>query len=381
MKYQYLASLALALSASSSVSAVPLKPEANGSCPAGYSPSVYYITVTASAEAEPTATSVVEPTSTSTLTSTSTSTLEASSSSLSTSTSTLDKVKAPSTVGAIETIPAAVVEVSTSSTESASAAPASTLSSSLPAGEIETLPTTQVAVAQPSTATTSTTEEAEATTSTSTTNASASKTSSSSSSSSTTGSATFYGGNLSGGTCSFTDYTLPSHLTGVAYSGEAWDDAAECGACVEVTGPDGNSVKAMIVDKCPECSSTHLDLFESAFTTLASKSEGEIPITYSSVSCSITSPLKLRNKSGTSAYWFSMQVVNANEAVSSLEVSTDGGSTWQSTQRSDYNFFENDAGFGSETVDVRVTGKSGGTVVVKGVSAESGSSVEADGNL
>jgi expansin (peptidoglycan-binding protein) len=76
-----------------------------------------------------------------------------------------------------------------------------------------------------------------------------------------------------------------------------------------------------------------------------------------------------------------MQVVNANEAVASLEVSTDGGSTWQSTTRSDYNFFENSSGFGTETVDVRVTGKSGKVVRVNSVGVSSGTSVTASGNI
>ncbi|KAL4947629.1 hypothetical protein BDW69DRAFT_110226 [Aspergillus filifer] len=373
MKYQHLASLALALG--TTVSAVPLKAE-SGSCPAGYSPSVYYITVTASATAEPTSTSTssVEPTSTS----------EAevlkSTAEPSTTSSSASSVTALSTVGAIETIPAAYVQTS-SSTETEAAAPTSASTE-----ESVSQPTTKVAVAQPSTTTTTAAQEEKATStstassSTQSSSSSSSKTSSASSSSATSGTATFYGGNLSGGTCSFTDYTLPSGITGVAYSGSAWDNAAECGACVEITGPNGNTVKAMIVDQCPECEATHLDLFESAFTTLASASAGEIDISYAIVPCSITTPLTLRNKSGTSAYWFSMQVLNANEAVKSLEVSTDGGSTWQSTTRSEYNYFENSSGFGTESVDVRVTGVSGKVVEVKGVSVESGSSVEADGN-
>lgn len=76
-----------------------------------------------------------------------------------------------------------------------------------------------------------------------------------------------------------------------------------------------------------------------------------------------------------------MQVVNANEPVTSLEVSTDGGSTWQSTTRTYYNFFEKDSGFGTESVDVRVTGESGNTVVVKGVGCSSGVEATADSNL
>jgi len=222
MKYQRFASFALAaLSASTIVSAFPLKSEENGVCPPGYSASVYYITVTA------------EATPTSTLTSTATITTTSTSTTTTTSTTTASSVAA--TAGEIETIP----------TSSVAEEPESTVS------EVPT----QVAVVQPSTTTTtSSTSTTTTTTQASTTTASeksAASSSTSSSSAATTGEATFYGGNVSGGTCSFTDYTLPSDLSGVAFSGEAWDDAANCGRCVSVTGPSGNSVKAMVLPLHP----------------------------------------------------------------------------------------------------------------------------------
>jgi expansin len=126
-----------------------------------------------------------------------------------------------------------------------------------------------------------------------------------------------------------------------------------------------------VVDECPECAASHLDLFEDAFTQLGSASAGIIDITYTPVACGITSPIVLHNKSGTSAYWFSMQVVNANEPVASLEVSTDGGSTWQTTTRQSYNFFEKSSGFGTSTVDVKVTSTNGKSITVSGVSVAS----------
>lgn len=76
-----------------------------------------------------------------------------------------------------------------------------------------------------------------------------------------------------------------------------------------------------------------------------------------------------------------MQVVNANVPVASLEVSTDGGNTWRSTTRKYYNYFENQSGFGTDTVDVRVTSVLGGTVTVKDVSVDSGVSVTASKNF
>lgn len=76
-----------------------------------------------------------------------------------------------------------------------------------------------------------------------------------------------------------------------------------------------------------------------------------------------------------------MQVVNANKRVASLEVSTDGGNTWQGTTRQTYNFFENANGFGATTVDVKVTSVDGEVVVVNGVQVGSGASTTASANF
>lgn len=141
------------------------------------------------------------------------------------------------------------------------------------------------------------------------------------------GTSSFYGGNLDGGNCLFTGYSLPSDTFGTALSNARWDSAGKCGACVSVKGPNGNTIKAMVcwshvenssgfhpkssqyltisiqvVDKCPECDSNKLDLFQNAFEQIGDTSDGIIDITWDFVSCGITTPLTVRNKSGTSAY-------------------------------------------------------------------------------
>jgi hypothetical protein len=65
-----------------------------------------------------------------------------------------------------------------------------------------------------------------------------------------TGDSTHYGGNLSGGMCSFSTYSLPPGLYGTAFSGSAWQGSGVCGACMEVTGPSGNTIKAMVGIAC-----------------------------------------------------------------------------------------------------------------------------------
>lgn len=195
------------------------------------------------------------------------------------------------------------------------------------------------------------------------------------------GEATFYGGNVAGGMCSFTGYTIPSGIYGTALSDSNWAGAANCGACVQVTGPSGTKIKAMVVDQCPGCGTNHLDLFPDAFSKLADPSKGVINVSWQVVPCGITSPIVLKNKEGTSKYWFSMQVMNSNEPVSKLEVSTDGGSSWKSTTRKDYNYFENPSGFGTDSVDVKVTSTTGASIVVKGVSIAASSTKTGGSNF
>jgi hypothetical protein len=62
------------------------------------------------------------------------------------------------------------------------------------------------------------------------------------------GKSTFYGGNVQGGTCSFSTYKLPAGLYGTAFSGQAWDSASNCGGCVKVSH-GGKSITAMVRKK------------------------------------------------------------------------------------------------------------------------------------
>ncbi|KAF2219271.1 RlpA-like double-psi beta-barrel-protein domain-containing protein-containing protein [Elsinoe ampelina] len=179
---------------------------------------------------------------------------------------------------------------------------------------------------------------------------------------------TFYGGNLQGGTCSFSTYTLPSGVYGTALSGASWASSGNCGGCVAVTGPNGKTITAMIVDQCPECPANGLDLFQNAFAQLADISKGVISLNWKYVTCPISSPLQIHLKSGVSQYWFSAQVVNGKRRTSKMEVSTDAGKSYKAVPtRQTYNFFELSSGLGKTTAWVRVTSETGSQVVVKDV--------------
>ena len=59
------------------------------------------------------------------------------------------------------------------------------------------------------------------------------------------GEATYYGGNVQGGACSFSTYTLPSNIYGTAITDGDWATSANCGRCVDVMY-NGKSITAMV---------------------------------------------------------------------------------------------------------------------------------------
>lgn len=56
------------------------------------------------------------------------------------------------------------------------------------------------------------------------------------------GTAQMTGDNLSGGTCMFTNYTLPPGIYGSTMSGPDWNAGSMCGACLFVQGERGTIV-------------------------------------------------------------------------------------------------------------------------------------------
>jgi len=93
------------------------------------------------------------------------------------------------------------------------------------------------------------------------------------------GEATYY--NAEGkGACGI---DTPSDYLVAAINDEQYSKA-NCGRCVEVTGPKG-TVVVKVIDKCPGCDAGDLDLSETAFTKIANKSAGRVKIGWRFVPC------------------------------------------------------------------------------------------------
>ena len=168
------------------------------------------------------------------------------------------------------------------------------------------------------------------------------------------GEATYYAADGSGA-CSFD--ASPDDLDVAALNAPDWEGSGYCGACAAVDGPNG-SVTVRIVDLCPECASGDLDLSPQAFEKIAAIAQGRVPISWSFVSCDVEGPVRYRYKDGTNQWWTAVQVQNHKLPIVSLEWSSDGQS-FLATQREDYNYFLDAAGFGDNPVTVRITAVDG----------------------
>lgn len=157
------------------------------------------------------------------------------------------------------------------------------------------------------------------------------------------------------GACTFD--AGPSPLLVAALNAPDWSGSASCGACADVTGPEG-TVTVRIVDLCPECKSGDLDFSLDAFLALAPQERGRVPIEWSLVPCDVTGPIRYLYKDGSNPWWTAVQIRNHRLPIASVEWSADG-STFQRLERTDYNYFLTESGFGEGPVRVRVTASDG----------------------
>src|SRR5262249_5621886 len=118
------------------------------------------------------------------------------------------------------------------------------------------------------------------------------------------------------GNCGFD--ASPNDLMVAAMNAADYDNAAWCGACLEVTGPMGK-VTIRVVDQCPGCAHGDLDLSPQAFQVLSPLAAGRIAITWHEVACSVTGPIAYHFKDGANAYWTAIQIRNHRYPIASVE--------------------------------------------------------------
>ena len=156
--------------------------------------------------------------------------------------------------------------------------------------------------------------------------------------------------------CSYETPTLPAYYG--ALNTAQYADAAVCGACARVNGPEG-SVDIQIVDQCPVdsnpiCTFGHIDLNPPAFDLIGDPVQGIIPISWEFIPCDHNEPIAYVLKEGTSQFWAAVQVRRHRYAIASLEY-RNGNGDWVAMAREDFNFFIAESGMGQPPYTLRVT--------------------------
>lgn len=182
------------------------------------------------------------------------------------------------------------------------------------------------------------------------------------------GKATFYDLGGTQGNCSTKP---PADDLYVALGKGEYSGAAACGSYLDVTGPKGK-VRVKVFDSCPECAAGHLDLSRTAFKKIRAEVAGVIPITYRTVAKpSVPGPLAVRIKEGASRYWFAALIDNHGSRLTSVKVSSGGGS-FRTASRTDYNYWLIDSGAGPGPYKIKITDGYGRSATLSGITMSPG---------
>lgn len=157
----------------------------------------------------------------------------------------------------------------------------------------------------------------------------------------------------------------PDDLMVAAMNHTDYNNAAMCGAYVEITGPD-DTIMVRIVDRCPECPPGDIDLSREAFARIADPVLGRVPITWRIVSPELDGPIAYHFKEGSSQYWTAVQVRNHRNPIATFEYQTSGGQ-FKEVLRTEYNYFVEQSGMGPGPYTFRVTDIYGHTLTDSGI--------------
>jgi expansin (peptidoglycan-binding protein) len=152
-----------------------------------------------------------------------------------------------------------------------------------------------------------------------------------------------------------------------------YNNAAMCGACVEVTRDGNRKVVLTIVDQCPiatnpKCTAGHIDLSVAAFDQVANRGGGEGyvgtgnggtvgNISWKYVPCPTNGNISFKLKEPTNANWNQVLVQNHAFPIKSVEING------KPATRQAYNYWEPpDGKMGPEPYEIKVTDVQGGVI-------------------
>jgi expansin (peptidoglycan-binding protein) len=188
------------------------------------------------------------------------------------------------------------------------------------------------------------------------------------------GLAVFYNPGTVTGSCSLGPFP-PGGLY-VSLPPQRYAGSAACGTYLDVRGPRGR-VRAEVVDLCPACAATSVNLDRAAFVQVAGPDVGSAPVSYRQVVDPVLpGPIALRVGT-TAAGLLTLQVVNHGNRLTSVALASPGqaGAQWLALTRGPNDFWVSPAAPPAGPVGVRITDSAGHQVIVPGVKLTPGSMI------
>ncbi len=179
-----------------------------------------------------------------------------------------------------------------------------------------------------------------------------------------TGKGTYYLEADGDGNCLFGP--SPDNLMVAAMNHTDYNNAALCGAYINVNGPKG-SVMVRIVDRCADCLVGQVDLSPQAFAIIADLPQGRVDITWQLVSPILDGPIVYHFKDGSNPWWTAVQIRNHRNPITKVEYWT--GTAFKEIPRLQYNYFVESSGMGQNPYTIRVTDYFGNQIVDSNIPA------------
>ena len=152
-----------------------------------------------------------------------------------------------------------------------------------------------------------------------------------------TGDGTAYGDGFGGGNCLFPKQEFYSDLMYAAINQDQYVSDLGCGLCAVAVSTSNpfKPIRVRIIDRCPECAHGSLDFSDKAFKAMTNMNPARVKIAWALIPCDVEvagypalvkpkSNIKFQFKSGSSQWWFQVQIFNTRYPVAKVEVQANG---------------------------------------------------------
>ena len=180
------------------------------------------------------------------------------------------------------------------------------------------------------------------------------------------GDGTAYGSPTNGGNCLFPKDEYYKDMMLAAINHDQYIDDLGCGLCAVVVSTSNpfKPIRVRVLDRCPECAHGSLDFSDKAFKALTNMDPARVKITWALIPCDVeiedypplvTNPnIKFQFKTGSSQWWFQVQIFNTRYPVAAVEMKVNG--QFVSLNRAVHNYWvKPDGAVGSGPYTFRVT--------------------------